>query len=421
MVADTDDELAGYWPSMWPAEDGGPTRRQAPHGAAAPTIRPGDRLEVTHRPVLAGTMVVHRDPGELYLLAHSAGEGATCWVERIDAVSLATVERSPDLPGGPVWPGGIAVHRNGDLYVTFGNHVHRLAPDCAPVASAVLPRRLPYNSFVVLPDGVLVTKDFAKDSGPSELLALEPDGLETVARLQLPERSMARLSAAGRTVYVVGDRSLLRVVWDGVELVADDGFAAPYRRLDGQTYGWDAVIAGGAAWFLDDGEGTEAYGGTFRGKGVSPAPLHLVRVDLATGDVTLAEVCGMPNGLIANPPAVDFQRGIAVGYDSSNGALTGFTIDATDRGAHLERAWSRRQDHAAHMLHYPGTGELVTFDHDDGRGGEQVVVLDIASGEELARAPTGSPVQGVLFPAPGLDRDFYSVTFTTVSRFVVRP
>lgn len=419
MGARAGDTTDGYWPSLWPAEDGGPTRRQIPRGGTGLAIEPGDHLEVTHRPVMAATMLVHRDPGELFLLGHTAGDGATCWVERIDPVELTAVERSPDLPGGPVWPGGIAVHRNGDLYVTFGNHVHRLAPDCTPVASATLPRELPYNSFVVLPDGVLVTKDFAKDSGPSELLALEPDGLEIVARCPLPERSIARLSADGPTVYAVGDRSLLRIAWDGSALTVDGSFAAPYRRLDGQSYGWDAVLAGGAAWFLDDGEGTEAYAGTFVGKGISPSPLHLVRVDLATGSATLAEVCGQPNGLIANPPVVDERRGVAVGFDSANAALTGFTIEPDGDDVRLDRRWQRTQAHASHMLLHPDTGELVTFDHDAARG-EQVVVLDVATGAELARADTGSPVQGVLFPAPGLDRDLYSVTFTTVSRIAVR-
>ena len=79
-----------------------------------------------------------------------------------------------------------------------------------------------------------------------------------------------------------------------------------------------------AAWFLDDGEGSERYAGTFRGRGISSDPLHLVRVDLRTGAVSLTEVCGKAGGLIANPPAVDAGRGIAVGYDSANGVMTAF-------------------------------------------------------------------------------------------------
>jgi outer membrane protein assembly factor BamB len=305
--------------------------------------------------------------------------------------------------------------------VVFGNHAHRLAPDTTPIASRALPRARPYNSFVVLPDGHLVTKDFggalpdgspAPDE-PAELVVLEPEQLAIVTHLELPERSIARLSAAGSSVIVVGDHHLYRAGWDGTRLALDDGFVARYRTLPGQTYGWDAVLAAGAAWFLDNGEGTERYAGTFRGRGISAAPLHLVRVDLATGAVTLTEICGAPNGIVANPPAVDEPRGIAVGYDSANGALAAFSF--TD-GEALTPRWSRAQDHACHPLLFPDTGELVTADFDTDRGTDQLVVLDIETGEEKARADTGSSVQSVLFPCPGFDRDVYLCSFTTLSR-----
>jgi hypothetical protein len=202
------------------------------------------------------------------------------------------------------------------------------------------------------------------------------------------------------------------VQWDGANLTLDETFRARYRTIDGQTYGWDAVIDAGAAWFLDNGDGSERYAGTFRGQGISSAPLHLVRVDLATGAVTLTEICGLPNGVVANPPAVDPERRVAVGFDSGNGVLAGFTI----AGDELLPRWSRPQNHAGHMLRFPDTGELVTGDHDQDRMVDHVVVLDIETGEELARAETGSPVQSVLFPCPGFDRDLYLCSFTTLSR-----
>src|SRR5690606_3929847 len=182
--------------------------------------------------------------------------------------------------------------------------------------------------------------------------------------------SIARLSADRDAVLVVGDTHLFRVGWDGGRLSLDDGFTARYRTLDGQTYGWDCVLAAGAAWFLDDGEGSDGYDGTLRGHGVSTAPLHLVRVDLGTGEVRLAEVCGHPGGLIANPPVVDEIRRVVVGYDSGNGVLTGFDLDT------LAVRWRVDQDHGGHLLLYEDSGELVTGDHAD------VVVRDIVTGTE---------------------------------------
>jgi hypothetical protein len=417
--------IPGYWPSRWPAEDGGPARTQAPRSGTGLAIQPGERLAVVSRDAPAATMVVLRDPGEAYLLRHTAGADAVSWIERFDPESLEVIERSPDLAGGPTWPGGVAAHANGSLYVVFGAHAHRLGPDTVPIARRRLPRDRPYNSFVVLPDGHLVTKDFGgalpggapAPTEPTELLVLEPEALEIVARLVLPERSIARLSADGDDVYVVGDHRLFRVHWDGTDLTLDASFDARYRTLDGQTYGWDAVLDAGAAWFLDNGDGSERYAGTFRGQGISSAPLHLLRVDLTTGVVRLTEICGLPGGVIANPPAIDPERRIAVGYDSGNGVLAGFAFDEDD--GTLEPRWTRHQDHAGHPLRYPDTGELVTGDYDSTRMMDQVVVLDLESGAELARADTASPVQSVLFPSPGFGRDLYYCSFTTLARVSV--
>lgn len=414
-------DLAGYWPSRWPAEDGGRTRGQAPRRGGGLGVQSGTTPTVASRMALASTMVVLRDLGEVYLLCHTGGDDAISWVEQVHPDTLETIRRSPDLPGGPTWPGGVACHANGSLYVVFGRHAHRLTSTLEVEAAVELPRPRPYNSFVILPDGHLATKDFAglragqtgpDGLGPSELLILDPERLDIVDRCQLPEASIARLSAEGNDIYVVGDTSLLRVVWNGRALHLDESFHAVYRTIEGQSYGWDAVIDAGAAWFLDNGAGSERYAGTFRGVGTNQAPLHLVRVDLATGAVALTEVCGLPGGLVANPPAIDAERRIAVAYDSGNGVVAAFRFD--EQGA-TTPLWRRDMNHAAHPLRFPDTGELVLCDYDVARNADQMVVLDIETGAELARADTGSPIQSVLFGAPGFARDLYYCSFTTLA------
>jgi len=385
-------------------------------------------VEVRSREAIAATMVVLRDPGEVFLLRHTAGPDASSWVERVDPDSLDMLARSDDLAGGPTWPGGLAAHANGSLHVVFGNHAHRLDADLAVLASRELPRRLPYNSFVIVPDGHLVTKDFGgvlpghdptgHTPQPAELVALDAESLALVARCALPEPSIARLSADDNAVYAVGTSTLWRVLWDGAHLTLDRSFAGRYRTIPGQTYGWDAVLALGAAWFLDNGEGAERYIGTFRGRGISRAPLHLVRVDLTTAAVTLTEICGLPNGLIANPPVVDSARRIVVGYDSGNGVLAAFDI-AADGSTALR--WRRQQNHACHPLLFSDTGELVTNDHDADRMADDIVVVDIESGRERVRLAAGSAVQSVLFPAAGFGRDFYYCSFAALTRVWASP
>ena len=406
----------------WSTEDGGPRRLQWVDGARL-AIAAGETLQVTSRSMMVVTMVVVASPDDVFVLCHTGGDGAVSWVERVHPETLETLATSEHLAGGPAWPGGTAVHPNGDIYVVFGNHAHRLNRSLQVVASRELPRIRPYNSFVVLPDGHLVTKDFGGSRPgnemeepfvPTQLVVLEPTGLNIVATLDLPEASIARLSANENDVYVVGTSSLWRVRWDG-ESLHSDGWRAEYRQLQGQTYGWDVVIADTDAWFLDNGESTHKFAGTLRGVGTATAPLHLVRVNLASGRVSLHEICGLAGGVVANPPLVDEQRQMVVGFDSGNGVLAGFSYDETK----VRKVWSVEQNHGSHMLLYPESGEFVSAHYDQERGVEQVVVRDISTGREIARADTGSPIQSVVFPACGTRRDFYWCSMLSLNRVTV--
>jgi hypothetical protein len=402
----------GYWKSPWPAEDGGPRRSAAP-GARGLGLVAGETLEVTARPAAAATMVVLREPGEVFVAGHTFGDDSTAWVERVDPVTLEPLARSPDLPAGPWWPGGIAAHANGSLYVTCGRWCHRLDVDCRPVASRELPQERPYNSLVVLPDGVLVMKDLIRDgSARSRLIVLEPERLEPLGpEVEIPEASIARLSADGTTVYVIGDHTAFRYRWDAGGLRLDDCWRVPYRSRPDQSYGWDPVIEGGHVWFMDNGE--HRYAGTMLGAGVAEGPVHLVRAAVDDGTFELLEISGRPSGAVTNPPLYDPERRIAVAFDSANAVLAAWRF--TD--GRFAPLWRHPFGTASHMIRYPDTGELVVNDH--GERGDEVVVLDIESGVERARANTTSPVQSVVFPAAGWQRDFYYCSFACVARVAV--
>lgn len=440
------------WPSRWPAEDGGSARGQTVGGGGGLDVGAGERLVVAaSRDAFACTMVVLREPGEVFLLRHAMGrrplrDPTHAWVERIDAESLAPLARSPDLPAGPFWPGGMAVHGNGSLYVVFGRCCHRLSPELEPLASRQLPAPRPHNSFVILDDGTLAVKDLDTSlSAPARLSLLDPGTLNPCAAdLDLGEPVVARLSAEGGFIYVVGVETLRRYHWDGTRLSRDTGWELAYNRDGPDSHGWDPVIAGGQLWFLD--RGGHDYATTMRGAGQARGPVRLFRVSLAdAADWEAAEVSGLPRGAVTDPPLYDEQRRIAVGYDSANGVVQAFRF-----GEQLEPLWRRELDHAAHMLLYPSSGELVMHDfrgpalarhrlgralarvttplvHVEGvrraasrRSGDDVVVLDIETGAERARARVPSLFQSVLFPAPGFGRDLYWCTFSTVARLEVR-
>jgi hypothetical protein len=47
---------------------------------------------------------------------------------------------------------------------------------------------------------------------------------------------------------------------------------------------------------------------------------------------------------------------------------------------------------------------------------DDIVVLDIETGDERVRVDADSPVQSVVFPAAGFGRDFYYCSFAAITR-----
>ena len=413
----------GYFASPWPGEDGGPERLQvARHGAGLALLR-GESLACTTRNTLLSTMTVLGAPGEVYLLTHSAlrakvGLPTTACVELIDPHSLKTLRRSPRLAGGPMWPGGMAIHRNGDLYVVYGRYVHRLNRQCELLASLKLAVQAPYNSFVILDNGLIVTKNLS-DTQPARLSVVDAQTLSLACPdTECPEPSIARLSSSGNTVYVVGVRSIFRYHWndDRQCLVFDGNWHLDYIGTSAQTYGWDVVLDGRNAWFMDNGK--HRYFNKMIGAGVSPTPNRLIRVSLTDArDHEALEVCGARGGSITNPPLVDLKRQIVVAYDSANRHVQAWRFNAPS-GA-LEPLWHKSPfGCASHMILYPDTGELVINDYR--RHGEEVVVIHIESGEEIARVRSGGLTQGVVFPSVGWGRDFYWSSMGRLARVYVQ-
>ena len=405
--------------SPWPAEDGGPQRLQSAGPGRTLGLRTGGKLRCTSRRTMLSTMTVLGAPGEVFLLTHSAlrshlGLPTTACVERIDPVSLQPLARSPRLAGGPMWPGGLALHPNGSLIVVYGRHAHRLNRACEPQAQAQLPVDEPYNSFVVLGNGLVVTKNLSTRT-PARLSVLDPLTLQPVAADTVcPEPSVARLSALGDTVYVVGVRSIFRYHWDVAtqRLQLDEGWRHDYIGTLNQTHGWDAVIDGDDAWFMDNG--AHRYRIRMVGAGVSRTANRLLRVSLHdAADHQALDVCGRPGGSITNPPLVDRQRGIVVGFDSANRVLQAWRFDRAART--LQPLWRLAPfGVASHLILYPDSGELVVNDYH--RFQEHVVVLCIETGRELGRVATGGRMQGVVFPSPGWGRDLYWSSMDRLAR-----
>ena len=410
--------MTGYFASPWPGEDGGPQRlARAPAGSGL-SLQPGDALAHVARKTRLSTMTVLGAPGEVYLLHHSAirsrfGLPTSAQVERIDPLTLKTLEKSPRLPGGPMWPGGMAVHANGDIYTVYGRWAHRLGRDCQIKAALRLPVDLPYNSFVILDNGLIVTKNLS-DRIAARLSVIDPETMQPACdEIVCPEPSIARLSADGNSVYMVGVRSIFRYHWDGRTLVFDPDWRFDYIGYSGQSYGWDVVLDGTNAWFMDNGK--HRYVTSLIGRGVSQTPNRLIRVSLADAtDHQALDVSGIAGGSITNPPVYDVRRSIIIGFDSANCVMQAWRYGA----GFLTPLWQKREfGCASHMIVEPESGHLITNDYR--KRGEEIVVLDIETGCELGRTRIGGLNQGVVFPSVGWNRDIYWCSMGRVARVMV--
>jgi len=231
------------------------------------------------------------------------------------------------------------------------------------------------------------------------------------------------LSAHGNTVYVVGVSRVFRYHWQEAsqQLVRDPDWEFHYLQDATQSYGWDMVIDGEHGWFMDNGK--HNYFMSMLGAGMHKAANRLIRVSLHNAQSHQSwEVSGLPHGSITNPPLIDLKRRIVLGYDSANRHLRAWRIDAAANGnehdVELNPLWHHENFGAAsHMLLFANSGEVCVNDYK--RFNEQVLVLDIETGQEKARVQTGGLMQGVVFPSAGWHRDFYWCSMDRLARVYV--
>ena len=350
--------------------------------------------------------------------------GATkMWVERLDPETLHVTASTPRLPGGRFWPGGIAAHANGDLLAVFGRWIHRLSPELEVLASHRLPVDRPYNSFVVLDGGELVTKDCDAPAGrqPSTVSVLDPVTLLPVAApLQLPEPCVGRLSSDGERVFAIGATEMfaLRLDRDGGELVVDRDWRPRYGPSPGRGFGWDPVVTPEHIFWMDNGRNSVDH--TMLGSGTDSSAVRLWWSRLDEDSARSVEISGLPYGTESNPPGWDPEGRIVVAYDAGNAVVRAWRL----AGDELEPLWRRDGlAHAGHLSVYPESRELVVGERSAramrasrSLGGDSLVVLDLDSGEERARVEVPSAIQGFLFPAPGFGRDVYYQSLSTIAR-----
>ena len=136
----------------------------------------------------------------------------------------------------------------------------------------------------------------AEDGGPARLTVINPATMVCVcADIDCPEPSIARLSAVGDEVYVVGVRSIFRYRWTGETLARDPSWRFDYIGRTPQSHGWDVVLDGAQAWFMDNGRHRYVHrmigAGVGRGANVLMSGLDFERAVLSGGPLGIMSAC----------------------------------------------------------------------------------------------------------------------------------
>lgn len=427
--------LPGYYPSPWPVECGGNRRQKAAIGGL--NARGSEARVICRNDNRWHVMAIRRGPGEIYVggtMPAWQGPEPFGWLQKLDPETLAPLASSPELPaGGHVWCGAIAAHANGDIYEVNGCYMHRLDPDCQVVTERRLPVDQAHNGMLILSDGSIVTKDLRlAGQGPSTITRLAADGLEVIGeRLRLPEGSMGRiasdLTADGEFIYIPGIEHVWRIHVDGDRMAVDEKWRPQYREEPGpQGLSWDGCISSDALWLMDNGDIDSLraiYGVHPNGRFDGPehrlswrrpapweGPQHLLKVSLDSGAIQSIAPFGMPGGGIIAPPVYVPEHKMCIAWDSINGGVAGIS----DADGDLKVSWTVNARPSMQPVVFPETGELVINDFKP--GDDQLIVIDIPTGEVIDRVSTGSHIANGMFLTPGGDRDIYYCSTYAVAR-----
>lgn len=223
-----------------------------------------------------------RDRDEILLHGFGAQAGTPVggYVAMLDADTLEQRWRTPIYDNKPAyqwsWPGMVTVHGNGFIYAVYGNRFYKIDPgDGRILAERELPENphgAVYNGFDVLPDGRMVTKNMESplcpiavanslipysvanellsravgvqtfgglachlllNTTPSTMLVLDPDALDVISEITLPEAMAGRVTVHahdGRTyAYLPGRANLYRYEYTGTAMLLDEDWGPiPY-------------------------------------------------------------------------------------------------------------------------------------------------------------------------------------------------
>lgn len=432
--SDRKEKLPGYFDSAWPVECGGNRRQKAAIGKLSSKNSKTEMISTVSDKW--NVMVIQREKNEFFLggtMPYFNGPKPYGWVQKINPDTLEVLNESPQLPcGDHVWCGAIAAHKNGSVIKVNGSFMHVLSPDCEVILEKELPINQAHNGLLILSDGTIVTKDCRLENQQnSTITRLDPNTLELLHEpFALPEGSMGRIASDlnddGEFIYIPGIERIwrIKVLSDALEL--DEDWQPQYRNANqSQGLAWDGCISEGSLWVMDNGDIESVrsiYGVNPNGRVAenthlswrSPAPWkgrqRLIKFDLMSGDKTTIEPFDKEGGGIIAPPVNVPEYEMCIAWDSINGGLAGIS---TTNGK-LAVSWQLDMRPTMQPVVFPESGELVINNFENGE--DELIVVDIATGELLSRAKVNARLANGMFLTPGFNRDIFYCTTGTFSK-----
>ena len=432
--SDRKEKLPGYFDSAWPVECGGNRRQKAAKGKLLSKNSQPEVISIASNKW--NVMVIQREKNEFFLggtMPYFNGPKPYGWVQKINSDSLEVLNESPQLPcGDHVWCGAIAAHENGSIIKVNGSFMHVLSPECEVILEKELPINQAHNGLLILSDGTIVTKDCRLENQQnSTITRLDPNTLELLHEpFALPEGSMGRIASDlnddGEFIYIPGIERIwrIKVLPDALEL--DEDWQPQYRNANqSQGLAWDGCISEGSLWVMDNGDiesvrsiyGVNPNGRVAENTHLSwrnPAPWkgrqRLIKFDLISGEKTSIEPFDKEGGGIIAPPVNVPEYEMCIAWDSINGGLAG--ISTTDRK--LAVSWQLDMRPTMQPVIFPESGELVINNFENGE--DELIVVDIATGELLSRAKVNARLANGMFLTPGFNRDIFYCTTGTFSK-----
>ena len=432
--SDRKEKLPGYFDSAWPVECGGNRRQKAATGKLLSKNSKTEMISTVSDKW--NVMVIQREKNEFFLggtMPYFNGPKPYGWVQKINSDSLEVLNESPQLPcGDHVWCGAIAAHENGSIIKVNGSFMHVLSPECEVILEKELPINQAHNGLLILSDGTIVTKDCRLENQQnSTITRLDPNTLELLHEpFALPEGSMGRIASDlnddGEFIYIPGIERIwrIKVLPDALEL--DEDWQPQYRNANqSQGLAWDGCISEGSLWVMDNGDiesvrsiyGVNPNGRVAENTHLSwrnPAPWkgrqRLIKFDLISGEKTSIEPFDKEGGGIIAPPVNVPEYEMCIAWDSINGGLAG--ISTTNRK--LAVSWQLDVRPTMQPVIFPESGELVINNFENGE--DELIVVDIATGELLSRAKVNARLANGMFLTPGFNRDIFYCTTGTFSK-----